>query len=352
MFERIARKTVTFAAAAVIASCLAAVMPYAQHTGTGDAQAPSENTVAVSEDAASTSENRCGYIPEPETTTIILEILPETRGVEEQDLPDDATNMAKEPDSVPEKPAVSDSDEKTPDLPDGNTVSENEESTQSGNSVVLIEGDEEDEEDEEDEDKDDEKPLSPLEDEALGKENTKCIKLFRKGKATLVAKNGATRYVSTDRRVAIVSKKGVVRARQAGECQIECYRADPDYDPGTDDKEDRWELVDSVSVMVYSISAVKSVTAEAGDSFDASEWLMGENQAGELVTDQEEMTRPISWISTSDEIASVSRNGIVSLLKAGSARIFPEYGIGRSDAGIKITVKKESKNGSEPIIKF
>jgi hypothetical protein len=132
---------------------------------------------------------------------------------------------------------------------------------------------------------------------------------------------GPIRWESSDKTVAKVSKKGLVRALSPGDCTIFANLSD------------KTRLKMSLHVELPEISRKKLVLTEG---------------KSKKLTVQGTLDREVIWSSSRPEVASVTKSGKVRAVMAGTAVIMAR--VGENELSCSVTVKKADQYvpGEEP----
>ncbi len=126
--------------------------------------------------------------------------------------------------------------------------------------------------------------------------------------------SGKKRYISLNKKILSVSRKGIARGKGAGRAEVKLQKKG---DGG-------WETVSSCNINVEAPRMVKK--AEAG---------LSEKDLSAFA--------PTLWKSTNENVAKVDGNGRIRLLKAGRAKIIAVFGDGRESTGKYYATKLKVK---------
>ncbi|MCR5790658.1 MAG: Ig-like domain-containing protein [Lachnospiraceae bacterium] len=137
-------------------------------------------------------------------------------------------------------------------------------------------------------------------------------------------KTAKHRYVSSNKKVAKVSKKGIMTAKNSGEVEITLEQKK---------KGEKWTKLDgSLHLYVQKPALEKKVTLGVSDkNINAFNYLKNTDYA------------PTSWVSTKPGVATVAEDGTITILKAGSTNIIAEYGSGKTGTKKKYKMKVKIK---------
>ncbi len=128
------------------------------------------------------------------------------------------------------------------------------------------------------------------------------------------------RYISSDKKIAKLNKKGVLTPKKRGEIDISCEQKV---------KGGSWKALDKKMHLFVQIPEMqKKADANMGDSgLSAYSYLCKTTFS------------PTSWKSTNAKVATVDENGNIMILKPGRTNIIAEYGEGKTGSKKKYRTK-------------
>lgn len=159
------------------------------------------------------------------------------------------------------------------------------------------------------------------------------LSVGEKVELTVCDADKAVKWSSSNRKVATVSRKGVVKAKKKGKAKITA-------------KVGKKKLTCRVKVVkgssgknVTLILNAKKVTMDRGTSYVLKALAIPEGSGGKL-----------TWKSSKKSVASVSKSGIIKARKAGKAVISVYSGSKKKKASCVVVVKKKKGSGVTQIV--